>query len=166
MTGPDGRPSGAVPPGEAVAWRRSYRAGGRRVAFTNGCFDVLHAGHVRLLEYARGCADALVVGLNSDASVRRLKGHGRPVQSEIERAAILAALEAVDRVVVFDEPTPLELILALEPDVLVKGADWPEDAIVGAREVRSWGGTVERVPLLEGRSTSRLIERLRQPGRK
>ena len=137
---------------------------GRPLAFTNGCFDVLHAGHLHLLEFARRHAGALVVGLNSDASVRRLKGAGRPIQPERERARVLGALEAVDAVVVFDEPTPLALILALRPDVLVKGADWAEDAIVGAREVRSWGGTVLRAPLLAGRSTSDLVARARGGG--
>ncbi|GAB4221966.1 MAG: hypothetical protein Kow0062_17210 [Acidobacteriota bacterium] len=159
MNAPE-RLRGAVPLEQAVAWRETLHARGRRVAFTNGCFDVLHAGHVHLLDRARAEADALIVGLNSDSSVRRLKGEGRPVQPCAERALVLSALEAVDRVVVFDDPTPLELILALRPDVLVKGADWAEDEIVGAREVRGWGGRVVRVPLLEGRSTTALIERI------
>jgi len=151
---------GAVPLPEAVAWREELRRRGLRLAFTNGCFDLLHAGHVRLLVAAREAADALVVAVNDDASVRRLKGPARPIVPAVERAELLAALEAVDRVVLFGEDTPLETILALRPDVLVKGADWPEDRIVGAREVRSWGGEVLRVPLAAGRSTSDLVERV------
>jgi D-beta-D-heptose 7-phosphate kinase/D-beta-D-heptose 1-phosphate adenosyltransferase len=131
--------------------------------FTNGCFDLLHPGHVALLEQARAEGDLLVVGLNSDASVRGLKGQGRPVLPEAERAEALLALEAVDRVVVYGEPTPRELITALRPDVLVKGADWAEDEIVGKAEVEEGGGRVVRVRLVPGRSTSSLLERLRQP---
>jgi D-beta-D-heptose 7-phosphate kinase/D-beta-D-heptose 1-phosphate adenosyltransferase len=147
---------------EAVAWRDGLRRSGERVAFTNGCFDILHAGHVRLLAAARQTADALVVGLNDDASVTRLKGPSRPLVPQAERAELLAALEAVDRVVLFGEDTPLETILALRPDVLVKGADWAEDAIVGAREVKSWGGRVARVQLVPGTSTTAIIERIRE----
>src|SRR5690606_20640707 len=121
------------------ACRRAQRAG-KRVVFTNGCFDLLHPGHVRYLAIARSHGDLLVVGLNSDRSVRGLKGPGRPVQSEDARAEVLAALAAVDHVVIFDEPTPYELIAALEPDVLVKGADWAERDIVGADLVRARGG--------------------------
>ncbi|MBP7146593.1 MAG: D-glycero-beta-D-manno-heptose 1-phosphate adenylyltransferase [Acidobacteria bacterium] len=144
------------------AWRAALRGQGRSVAFTNGCFDLVHAGHVRLLTAARGAADALVVGLNDDASVRRLKGAGRPLVPQDERGELLAALEAVDAVVLFGEDTPLRLILDLEPDVLVKGADWPEDRIVGAREVRAWGGEVVRVELVPGTSTSAIIRRIRE----
>jgi D-beta-D-heptose 7-phosphate kinase/D-beta-D-heptose 1-phosphate adenosyltransferase len=147
---------------EAVAWRDGLRRSGERVAFTNGCFDILHAGHVRLLAAARQTADALVVGLNDDASVTRLKGPSRPLVPQAERAELLAALEAVDRVVLFGEDTPLETLLALRPDVLVKGADWAEDAIVGAREVKSWGGRVARVQLVPGTSTTAIIERIRE----
>ena len=153
---------GAVSLEEAVAWRDGLRRSGERVAFTNGCFDILHAGHVRLLTAARETADALVVGLNDDASVTRLKGPSRPLVPQAERAELLAALEAVDRVVLFGEDTPLETILALRPDVLVKGADWAEDAIVGAREVVSWGGRVARVQLVPGTSTTTIIERIRE----
>jgi D-beta-D-heptose 7-phosphate kinase/D-beta-D-heptose 1-phosphate adenosyltransferase len=125
-------------------------------------FDLLHLGHVALLEAARGEGGALVVGVNSDASVRRLgKGTDRPLVAEAERARVLAALAAVDCVVPFDEDTPLELIRALRPDVLVKGADYRPEQIVGAAEVESWGGRVVRVPLVEGRSTSALVRRLR-----
>jgi len=134
------------------------------VVFTNGVFDLLHVGHVALLEAARDQGSALVVGVNSDASVRRLgKGPERPLVAEVQRTRILAALAAVDCVVPFDEDTPLELIRALRPDVLVKGADYARDEIVGAAEVESWGGRVVRVPLVEGRSTSDLLRRLRGP---
>jgi rfaE bifunctional protein nucleotidyltransferase chain/domain len=132
------------------------------VAFTNGCFDLLHPGHLALLEAARAEGDVLVVGLNSDASVRGLKGEGRPVFPEAERAETLLALEAVDAVVVYDEATPLETIVALRPDVLVKGADWAEDAIVGRAEVEAAGGRVVRVELVPGRSTTSLVERIRR----
>ena len=144
-----------------LARRQRWRAEGRRVVFTNGCFDLLHPGHVALLEAARGKGDVLVVGMNSDASVRALKGEGRPLVPAEERAEALAALEAVDAVVVYDEPTPRELVAALLPDVLVKGADWAEDAIVGREEVESAGGRVERVPIVAGWSTTSLVERIR-----
>lgn len=139
--------------------RARWRALGRAVVFTNGCFDLLHAGHVRLLEQARAEGDVLVVGINSDASVRRLKGEDRPVISESERAEALLALESVDHVVVYDDDTPLSSIVALRPDVLVKGADWPLDQIVGRLEVEKMGGRVVRVELMSDRSTTRLIER-------
>ena len=126
------------------------RALGQRVAFTNGCFDVLHAGHVQYLQEARAQADLLVVGLNSDASVRALKGPSRPVNSVEARALVLAALQAVDYLVVFDEPTPLELIQALRPDVLVKGADYRRENVVGADFVESYGGRVYLAPLRDG----------------
>jgi rfaE bifunctional protein nucleotidyltransferase chain/domain len=133
------------------------------VVFTNGVFDLLHAGHVALLEAARAAGDALVVGLNSDASVRRLgKGSDRPLVAEGERARLLAALAAVDCVVLFDADTPLALIVRLHPDVLVKGADYTPDAIVGAAEVEGWGGRVVRVPLVAGQSTTELVRKLRQ----
>ena len=135
------------------------RREGRTIVFTNGCFDLLHPGHVRYLAAARDRGDELVVGLNSDRSVRGLKGPGRPVQTEEARAEVLAALASVDHVVVFDAPTPLDLILALRPDVLAKGADWAEKDIVGAREVRSWGGRVARIRLVPGESTTRLVKR-------
>ena len=143
---------------QARAWRRA-RSG--RVVFTNGVFDLLHPGHVDVLLGARRQGDALVVGLNGDASVRRLKGPGRPVRGEAERAYVLAALAMVDAVVVFDQDTPLELIRALEPDVLVKGGDYTEATIVGASEVRARGGDVVVIPLTPGQSTTAIIERLR-----
>jgi rfaE bifunctional protein nucleotidyltransferase chain/domain len=146
---------------QAVAWRSGHRG---RVVFTNGVFDLLHPGHVDLLVAARRHGDALVVGLNSDASVQRLKGPGRPVRGATERAYVLAALEAVDAVVVFDQDTPLELIEHLRPDVLVKGGDYTEATIVGAPQVRGWGGEVTVVPLTPGQSTTSILERLRDQG--
>ncbi len=157
----DDRPRGAQPLATLTVFVNEMRRLGRRVSFTNGCFDILHAGHVRLLAEARAQADALVVAVNDDPSVRRLKGPTRPLVPAEERAELLMALESVDRVVLFGEDTPLETILALRPDVLVKGADWRADAIVGAREVESWGGRVHRVELREGVSTSNIVERVR-----
>ncbi len=145
----------------ASRWRRSVAG---TLVFTNGVFDLLHPGHVELLEAARREGEALVVGVNSDASVRRLgKGEARPVAAEHARARVLAGLAAVDCVVLFDEETPLALIEALEPDVLVKGADYSRENIVGADWVEARGGRVVRVPLLAGYSTSALVERLRAP---
>ena len=152
--------SAATPLAELMAERRSWRAAGRRVVFTNGCFDLLHAGHVRLLEAARAQGDLLVVGLNSDTSVRRLKGPSRPVLPEAERAEALRALESVDRVVVYEDDTPLAAIQALVPDVLVKGADWKDKGVVGREVVEARGGRVVLAPLLDGRSTTRTLERL------
>lgn len=147
--------------GEAIAWRTRQLG---PVVFTNGVFDLVHPGHVELLEAARREGAALIVGLNSDASVRRLnKGSGRPVVSEGDRARVLAAFAAVDCVVLFEEETPLELIKSLLPDVLVKGADYPRDRIVGADWIEGRGGRVVRIPLVEGFSTSSLVERLRAP---
>jgi D-beta-D-heptose 7-phosphate kinase / D-beta-D-heptose 1-phosphate adenosyltransferase len=143
-----------------VAELERRRAAGQRVAFTNGCFDVLHAGHVQYLAEARARADLLVVGLNSDASVRALKGPSRPVNAEAARAMVLAALEAVDYVSVFGEATPLELIRAVRPDVLVKGADYRKEQVVGADFVESYGGCVHLAALREGHSTTRLLQRL------
>jgi rfaE bifunctional protein nucleotidyltransferase chain/domain len=130
------------------------------VAFTNGVFDLLHSGHVDLLLAARETADALIVGINSDLSVRRLKGPTRPVRSEAERAYVVASIEAVDLVVIFGEDTPLELVKLLQPDVIVKGGDYTEESIVGAAEVRSRGGRVVVVPLTPGQSTTSIIEKL------
>jgi len=144
-----------------LAWRRAVTG---RVVFTNGVFDLIHPGHVELLEAARSEGDALVVGLNTDASVRRLgKGGDRPVNPEDARARVLAGFSAVDCVVLFDEDTPYELIRALEPDVLVKGADYTRDRIVGADLVEARGGRVVRVELVPGHSTTRIVERLRAP---
>lgn len=146
-------------PEDAARWR-ARQAG--PVVFTNGIFDLLHAGHVHLLEAARAEGAALVVGVNTDASVRRLgKGADRPVVAEAERARLVAALACVDCVVLFDEDTPLALIRRLRPAVLVKGADYAREAIVGADEVEGWGGRVVRVPLVPGVSTTGLLRRLR-----
>jgi len=142
--------------------RRQWKDNGKRVVFTNGCFDLLHVGHVRLLQQARAEGDVLVVGLNSDASVQRLKGAGRPLVPQSDRAEVLAALACVDAVTVFDEDTPRELIATLLPDVLVKGGDWARDKIVGREEVEANGGKVFVVPHVEGYSTTALIERLRR----
>ncbi|MDE2118986.1 MAG: D-glycero-beta-D-manno-heptose 1-phosphate adenylyltransferase [Betaproteobacteria bacterium] len=134
----------------------------RPLVFTNGCFDVLHRGHVTYLAQARALGAALVVGVNSDASVKRLgKGEDRPLNAQEDRMAVLAALQAVDLVVLFDEDTPLNLILACRPDVLVKGGDWPPDKIVGAREVQGWGGTVYSIPFLHQHSTTALLNKIR-----
>jgi D-beta-D-heptose 7-phosphate kinase/D-beta-D-heptose 1-phosphate adenosyltransferase len=132
------------------------------VAFTNGVFDLIHPGHVDILNAARDSADALVVGVNSDESVRRLKGPTRPVRSDAERAYVVAAIECVDLVVIFPEDTPLNLVKHLRPDVIVKGGDYAEETIVGAAEVRSWGGRVVVVPLTPGHSTTAIIRKLNE----
>jgi D-beta-D-heptose 7-phosphate kinase/D-beta-D-heptose 1-phosphate adenosyltransferase len=137
----------------------AWRAVAQRIVFTNGCFDLLHVGHIRLLEEARRKGDRLIVALNSDESVRRLKGPQRPIAAESERAQVLAALTAVDAVVIFREDTPLRLIQAIRPDVLVKGGDYTENTVVGAREVCAWGGRVDLVPLVGDISTTRLLAR-------
>jgi rfaE bifunctional protein nucleotidyltransferase chain/domain len=142
----------------AAAWREAIRG---RVVFTNGVFDLLHPGHIDVLVGARRHGDCLVVGVNSDESVRRLKGPDRPVRSAPERCYVLAALEAVDVVVVFDQDTPFQLISRLRPDVLVKGGDYTEASVVGATQVRQWGGDVVIIPLTPGHSTTSTIERLR-----
>jgi rfaE bifunctional protein nucleotidyltransferase chain/domain len=143
---------------EAQRWRRGRRG---RVAFTNGVFDLLHPGHIDVLIGARRHGEHLVVGLNSDASVRRIKGRDRPVRTAADRAYVLAALEPVDAIVVFDQDTPRELIIALEPDVLVKGGDYAVDTVVGAAEVHARGGQVVIIPLTPGHSTTSIIEKLR-----
>jgi D-beta-D-heptose 7-phosphate kinase/D-beta-D-heptose 1-phosphate adenosyltransferase len=147
---------------EAILRFGREKRNGRVVVFTNGCFDLLHPGHLRGLELARELGDVLIVGLNSDASVRQLKGPGRPVIPERERAEILAALESVDAVVIFDELTPHEVISRLLPDVLVKGGDWPGDQIVGREEVEAAGGRVVSVPLVPGYSTSAILQKIRE----
>lgn len=141
-----------------MAWRR---AADGRVAFTNGVFDLLHPGHVDLLTAARATADHLVVGINSDESVRRLKGPGRPIHSDAHRAYLLAALESVDAVVVFPEDTPLAIIRTLHPDVLIKGGDYAPADVVGRTDVESWGGRLVIVPLTAGHSTTNIIDSLR-----
>jgi D-beta-D-heptose 7-phosphate kinase/D-beta-D-heptose 1-phosphate adenosyltransferase len=139
-----------------------WRQQGLRVGFTNGCFDILHPGHVRVLTVARGACDRLIVGLNSDASVQRLKGEGRPVQDERARAEVLAALEAVDLVVVFAQDTPIELITQIKPSVLVKGGDYTRDEVVGHEIVEADGGEVLLVDMLPGFSTTSLVDRARR----
>ncbi len=144
---------------ELVRRVATWRANSERVVFTNGCFDLLHVGHITVLEQSRRLGDRLIVAINSDASVSCLKGPSRPVVDQVSRARVLAALAAVDAVVIFGEATPLELIVAARPDVIVKGGDYNEDTVVGAKEVKSWGGKVAIVPIVEGHSTTRLIER-------
>ncbi|MCE5281729.1 MAG: D-glycero-beta-D-manno-heptose 1-phosphate adenylyltransferase [Deltaproteobacteria bacterium] len=138
------------------------RAEGKRIAFTNGCFDILHVGHCQYLREARKQGDLLILALNSDASVRAIKGPKRPLVPQQERAEIVASLEAVDYVTIFDESTPLELIELFRPDVLVKGADWKEEDVVGGDAVRSWGGRVVLIPMTEGASTTNIVERILQ----
>ncbi len=144
---------------QAQAWRR--RMAGQRIVFTYGVFDLLHPGHVDVLVAARQHGDALIVGVNSDASVQRLKGAGRPIRTAVERAYVLAALAAVDAVVVFEQDTPIDLIRALQPDVLVKGGDYSESTVVGAADVRASGGDVIIVPLTPDQSTTSIVEKLR-----
>jgi rfaE bifunctional protein nucleotidyltransferase chain/domain len=147
---------------ELLRARALLRASQRRLVFTNGCFDILHIGHVRYLQAARELGDALVVAINSDASVRELKGEGRPVMNEAERAEMLAALSAVDYVTVFDDLSPRRLIAELLPDVLVKGGDYAPAEIHGREEVEAAGGRVLSLPFVEGASTSNIIERVRK----
>jgi D-beta-D-heptose 7-phosphate kinase/D-beta-D-heptose 1-phosphate adenosyltransferase len=139
---------------------KRLRAKGQKCVFTNGCFDILHAGHVRYLTKARTLGDVLIVGLNTDKSVRKIKGKGRPIVPEEERAEVLLGLGAVDFVVLFDAPTPIGLIEALLPDVLAKGADWKENDIVGALAVKRNGGRVARVKLVKGKSTTNIINKI------
>jgi len=144
---------------EQVAW---WRLQGKKIVFTNGCYDLLHAGHIALMQQAAGAGDVLILGLNSDASVRRLKGPTRPVVGEFDRARLLGALECVDAVTIFEEDTPLELLRDVLPDVLVKGGDYTADQVVGRELVEAHGGVVTLVPLVPGLSTSALVERIRQ----
>ena len=146
---------------EIAAYARAASNGGRRVVFTNGVFDILHPGHIRYLQQARALGDLLIVGLNSDASVRRNKGPQRPINDEAERGELLEALECVDAVVVFDEDTPAEIIKAVQPDILVKGADWAEDAIVGRETVESRGGQSFAFRSSRGISTTEIIRKIR-----
>lgn len=141
---------------------RDARAAGKRIVFTNGVFDLLHPGHLRYLQTARAHGDVLVVGLNSDASVRRNKGPERPINPEGERAEVLAALASVDAVSIFDDDTPADIIRRVQPDILVKGADWPADQIVGRDTVEARGGRVVLEPVEQGYSTSALIEKIRR----
>ncbi len=138
----------------------ALRQKGKKIAFTNGCFDILHVGHVRYLKEARKTADILILALNSDSSVRAIKGEKRPLVPEMERAEVLAALECIDFVTVFPELTPLELICHLKPDVLIKGGDWPEDQVVGRNEIKQWGGHVTLVPEVAGKSTTNIVDKI------
>ena len=138
----------------------ALRTQGKKIAFTNGCFDILHVGHVRYLNQARKTADVLVLALNTDASVRAIKGDKRPLVNEMERAEVLAALECVDYLTLFDEPTPLNLITLLKPDILIKGADWPEEQVVGRNEVLSWGGRVVLIDEVTGKSTTNIVDKI------
>ena len=144
------------------AFVRDARRAGRRIVFTNGVFDILHPGHVRYLQAARGHGDLLIVGLNSDASVRRNKGPERPINPEHERAELLGALACVDAVSVFDDETPADIIRRVQPDILVKGSDWPADQIVGRDTVEARGGRVILEPVEQGYSTSSIVERVRR----
>ncbi len=147
-------------PDAAETLVRTWQRQGKKVVFTNGCFDILHAGHVHYLEKAKAAGDALLIGVNSDASVRRIKGEQRPVCSEQDRCRVLGGLESVDALVIFEEDTPEELIAKLLPDILIKGSDWAPDKIAGAGTVVSSGGEVKTIDLLEGRSTTGVIDRI------
>ncbi|MDR1677988.1 MAG: D-glycero-beta-D-manno-heptose 1-phosphate adenylyltransferase [Deltaproteobacteria bacterium] len=146
--------------GQALEVRKKLSLANQKIVFTNGCFDLLHPGHLRYLEQARNLGDYLMVGLNSDNSIRRLKGQSRPVRNQVERAEMLAALIMVDGLVIFEEDTPLELIKAVKPDYLVKGGDWSVSEIVGSQEVIGFGGQVRSLTLEKGFSTTTLIERI------
>jgi D-beta-D-heptose 7-phosphate kinase / D-beta-D-heptose 1-phosphate adenosyltransferase len=143
---------------QAKEWREKHRKAGKRVVFTNGCFDILHPGHVDLLNKCRNFGDVLILGLNSDSSINRIKGSKRPIVAELDRAAVLLGLSTVDEVVIFDQDTPGELINTLLPDVLVKGGDWSPDKVVGRDSVVANGGKVEIIPLVEGRSTTNVVD--------
>jgi len=145
---------------EIIAERARLRESGKKLVFTNGCFDILHVGHVRYLNQARALGDALRVAVNSDRSVREIKGKGRPIVNESERAEVLAALAGVDLVVLFDDPTPKSIIDAIVPDILVKGADWSLSEIVGRDTVEQAGGVVLNIPLVEGSSTTNIIQKV------
>jgi len=159
----EGPTAGVLTTGEAVRWAQRLHADGKHIVFTNGVFDLLHPGHVRYLQDARRLGDALIVAVNSDRSVRANKGPTRPVNPEAERAEVLAVLGSVDAVVVFDEDTPYEIIGHIQPDVLIKGADWGPENIVGRDIVEARGGKVVRIPLAEGYSTTGLIARIKPP---
>ena len=145
---------------EIIQIRARYRELGRKIVFTNGCFDILHIGHVRYLNHARSLGDALIVGVNSDRSVRGIKGDSRPIIPEMERAEVISALASVDLVFIFDDPTPKRVIDAVVPDVLVKGADWDISEIVGRGTVENAGGVVCNVPLVEGTSTTQILRKV------
>jgi D-glycero-beta-D-manno-heptose 1-phosphate adenylyltransferase len=145
---------------EVILLRARMREEGKKLVFTNGCFDILHVGHVRYLNQARALGDALIVGINSDRSVREIKGPSRPIVSEAERAEVVASLACVDYVFIFDDPTPKGVIDAIVPDVLIKGADWDISRIIGRATVEGAGGVVSNIPIVEGSSTTEIIERV------
>ena len=145
---------------DLVRAAEGLRKAGKRIVFTNGCFDILHVGHVRYLTAARSKGDALVLGLNSDASVKSIKPDNRPIVSQDQRAEVLAGLVCVDYITIFDEPDPLALIQTIKPDVLIKGADWEKAEIIGSNVVRSYGGSVVRIEIVPGISTSGIIQRI------
>jgi D-beta-D-heptose 7-phosphate kinase/D-beta-D-heptose 1-phosphate adenosyltransferase len=153
-------PSKVISLKKFVKIRKELKKEGKTVVFTNGCFDILHKGHVHLLKRAKKLGDILIVGLNSDSSVKRIKGEKRPVFSVKDRAFVLSSIDVVDYIVIFNEDTPLKVIKAIEPDVLVKGADWDKKSIVGREIVESLGGKVVRIPVLKGFSTTSVIEKL------
>jgi rfaE bifunctional protein nucleotidyltransferase chain/domain len=138
------------------------RSKGKKIAFTNGCFDILHVGHVRYLREAKNTADILILAVNSDSSVQSIKGEKRPLVPDEERAEVLAALEFIDFVTIFPELTPLELINYLKPDILIKGGDWPQEKVVGREEVKKWGGTVIIIPEVAGKSTTNIVEKIKK----
>ena len=147
---------------EIISFCDDTRKQGKTIVFTNGCFDILHRGHIEYLQSAAALGDVLIIGLNTDASVKRIKSKGRPINSEDDRAAVLAALRCVDAVCLFDEDTPLELIKAIKPDILVKGSDYNPEDIVGYTEVMKNSGRVVTVPLVQGKSTTELIQRIKE----
>ena len=147
---------------QTVSYLKKEQKKGKKVVFTNGCFDILHVGHVRYLKQARSLGDILVIGLNKDSSVKKLKGPDRPVTGERERAEILGALECVNCVVLFSEPTPERLIRSIRPDFLVKGGDWKKEKIVGSAFVESYGGKVRSLPFVKGYSTTNLLEKIKK----
>lgn len=155
-----------IPQSDIADFCRILRAGGKKIVFTNGCFDILHAGHVRYLTKARSFGDCLVLGLNSDASVRRLKGEGRPINNELDRAEVVGALKAVDYVVIFGEQTAEALIAKVKPDVYVKGGDYTIATLPEAKIVQSYGGRVELVNLVAGRSTTNVIRKIQEESAK
>ena len=146
---------------QVPALSKRLKTAGKKIVFTNGTFDILHLGHVDYLQRARASGDVLVVGVNTDKSVKSYKTPDRPINPEGDRIRVLTALACVDYAVLFNEPTPLKLILALKPDVMVKGADWKKSQIAGAKEVESWGGKIKRIQLVPGRSTSQIIRKIR-----
>ncbi|MFC1550673.1 D-glycero-beta-D-manno-heptose 1-phosphate adenylyltransferase [Candidatus Neomarinimicrobiota bacterium] len=137
-----------------------WRKAGKSIVFTNGCFDIIHRGHIEYLKKAKALGDILVLGLNSDKSIKKLKGRNRPIQNQTDRAAVLDAIEVIDVVIIFSEETPLELIIELKPDILVKGGDYEEYRIVGANEMKQWDGSVVIIPYIESQSTSGIIDRV------